>query len=44
MRSKALAILLVATLLTTAFLNGPARAASLVEVTNFGTNPTGLRM
>jgi poly(hydroxyalkanoate) depolymerase family esterase len=25
-------------------LNGAARAASLVEVTNFGTNPSGLRM
>src|SRR5512142_1796081 len=44
MRSKALAILLVVTLLLAALPTGTAQAASLVEVTNFGTNPTGLRM
>jgi poly(hydroxyalkanoate) depolymerase family esterase len=45
MRSRAsLAILLVATLLLAAFPTGTVQAASLVEITNFGTNPTGLRM
>jgi len=44
-RSRAsLAILLVAALLLAAFPTGTVRAASLVEVTNFGPNPSGLRM
>ena len=37
------AILLVAALVATVFAS-TARAASLVQVTNFGTNPTGLAM
>src|SRR5512146_887250 len=45
MRSRTyLAILLVTALVLAALPTGTARAASLVEVTNFGTNPTGLRM
>src|SRR5512138_3078465 len=44
MKSKALAVLLVTTFLLAAFFANPVRAASLVEVTDFGTNPTGLRM
>ena len=45
MRSRTyLAVVLVIALLLAAFPTGTVQAASLVEVTNFGTNPTGLRM
>jgi acetylxylan esterase len=44
MRSRVLAVLLVTILLPAIFLANRVQAASLVEVTNFGTNPTGLRM
>src|SRR5512135_1195011 len=45
MRSRTyLAILLVTALVLAALPTGTVQAASLVEVTNFGTNPTGLRM
>src|SRR5512138_1599408 len=39
-----LAIVLVVALLLAAIPTGTVQAASLVEITNFGTNPTGLRM
>lgn len=38
------AILTLVALVAAVFFASPARAASLVEITNFGTNPTGLRM
>jgi acetylxylan esterase len=39
-----LAIVLAAALVATAFPGRTAQAASLIEVTNFGANPSGLRM
>lgn len=44
MRSKVLANLLVATLLSAAILTRDVRMTSRVEVTSFGANPTGLRV
>ena len=37
-------VLITVTLIATVFSFSNARAASLVEITNFGTNPSGLRM
>jgi len=39
-----LAILVLVAMIGTLLASKNARAASLVEITNFGTNPTGLRM
>ncbi len=45
MRSlRLLLALLIAALVSASLLSGTVRAATLVEVTNFGTNPSGLRM
>src|SRR4051794_5469755 len=45
-RARAAALLTCAGLLSTSVLFGstPVSAASLVEITNFGNNPSGLRM
>ncbi|HEU4328560.1 MAG TPA: PHB depolymerase family esterase [Roseiflexaceae bacterium] len=45
MRSmRLLLVLLTVALVSASLLSGTARAATLVEITNFGTNPSGLRM
>ncbi|KAB8139697.1 PHB depolymerase family esterase [Chloroflexia bacterium SDU3-3] len=41
---RLLTLTLLAALVSTMLMAGTASAASLVEVTNFGTNPTGLKM